>query len=194
MSVLKFKGKKAAGLGASEQWHGFSEEDLRRPGAALLVWLTRIAVSRGHRMTEVAAALGVTYGYLIQLKKGIRETPRLSAEVVHAASQYLLCPPILVKIAAGQITLQDFYGPRDRMAEDIDAAIAHIAGDPDFSFLLPPGVANMSQDVKASLVMFYQDATGRNLLTRKLNWTRILEQLRQMLQVELMPTVTQKVH
>lgn len=192
MGIVKFKGKRVTGLETGEQWHGFSAEDLERSGAALLVWLTRIAVSRGHKMTEVASALGVTYGYLIQLKKGIRETPRISSEVIEAAAEYLVCPPILVKLAAGQIALKDFYSPRDRMADDIDAAIAHIAADPDYSFLLPPRVDSLSQDVKASLVMLYQDATGRDLLFRKISWTRILDSVRQMLEVELTPTVTRK--
>lgn len=192
MSIVKFKGTRVKGLETSEMWHGFSAEDLDRPGAALLVWLTRIAVSRGHKMTEVASALGVTFGYLVQLKRGIRETPRISCEVVEAAAEYLVCPPILVKLAAGQIALKDFYSPRDRMADDIDAAIAHIASDPDYSFLLPTRVDSLSQDVKASLVMLYQDATGRNLLFRKLNWTRILETVGGMLEVELTPTVTRR--
>lgn len=192
MSIVKFKGKGLKGLDTCEMWRGFGAEDLGRPGAALLVWISRIAASRGHKMTEVASALGVTYGYLIQLKKGIRETPRISIEVVEAAAEYLACPPILVKLAAGQIALKDFYSPRDRMADDIDAAIAHIAADPDFSFLLPPGVDGLSQEVKASLVMLYQDATGRNLLFRKRDWTRILEMIRQMLEVELRPTVVHR--
>lgn len=192
MSIVKFKGKRLKGLEMCETWCVFSAEDLERPGAALLVWLSRISLSRGHKMTEVASALGVTHGYLVQLKRGIRETPRISSEVVEAAAEYLVCPPILVKLAAGQISLRDFYSPRDRMADDIDAAIAHIAADPDYSFLLPPRVDSLSQDVKASLVMLYQDATGRDLLFRKLNWTRILELVRQMLEVELTPTVIRK--
>lgn len=189
MSILKFKGKRIKGLETGEQWHGFSAKDLERPGAALLVWLTRIEVSRGHKMTEVASALRVTYGYLMQLKKGIGQTPRISSEVTEAAAEYLGCPPILVKLAAGQITLKDFQSPRDRMADDIDAAIAHIAADPDYNVLLPPRVDSLSQDVKASLVMLYQEATGKNLLFRKLDWTRILELIRGMLEVELTPTV-----
>lgn len=192
MSIVKFNGKGLKGLDTCEMWRGFDAEALERPGAALLVWISRVAASRGHKMTEVASALGVTYGYLVQLKRGIRETPRISIEVVEAAAKYLVCPPILVKLAAGQIALKDFYSSRDKMADDIDAAIAHIAADPDYSFLLPPRVDSLSQDVKASLVMLYQDATGRDLLFRKIGWTRILELVRQMLEVELAPTVTRK--
>lgn len=63
MSIVKFKGKRLKGLEMCETWCGFSAEDLERPGAALLVWLSRISLSRGHKMTEVASALGVTHGY-----------------------------------------------------------------------------------------------------------------------------------
>lgn len=189
MKVLEFKGTRVEGLGVEAQFHGMGEEDLKRPGAALLVWLTRTAVARGHKMSQMANALGVTYGYLIQLKKGIRDTPRISNEVVEAAARYLLCPPILVKMAAGQVTAQDFYTPRDRMEEEVDAAIAHIAGDPNYLFLLPAGVESLPQEVKASLVMLYQDATGKDLLTGKREWPRILRLVRQLLEVELAPRI-----
>lgn len=189
MKVLEFNGKPVKGLGVEEQFHGMSEEDLKRPGAAFLVWLTRTASSRSQKMHQMASALGVTYGYLIQLKKGIRETPRISADVVQAAARYLGCPPILVKMAAGQITAQDFYTPKDRLENDMAAAITHIAGDPNYLYLLPPNIDKLPDDVKAALVMFYQDATGKVLLTRKHEWSRIVGLIREMLTVELVPRV-----
>ncbi|MFH1818720.1 MAG: helix-turn-helix transcriptional regulator [Pseudomonadota bacterium] len=189
MQVLEFKGKPVKGLSVEEQWHGMSEEDLNRPGAALLVWLTRTASSRSHKMHQMASALGVTYGYLIQLKKGMRETSRISADVVQAAARYLGCPPILVKLAASQVTAQDFYTPKDRLENDMAAAITHIAGDPNYLYLLPPNIDKLPDDVKAALVVFYQDATGKMLLNRKHEWPRLVSLIREMLEVELAPRI-----
>ncbi|WP_157648589.1 helix-turn-helix domain-containing protein [Thiobacillus denitrificans] len=189
MKVLEFNGKPVKGLGVEEQFHGMSEEDLKRPGAAFLVWLTRTASSRSQKMHQMASALGVTYGYLIQLKKGIRETPRISADVVQAAARYLGCPPIFVKMAAGQVTAQDFYVPKDKMENDVNTAIAYMAGDPNYLYMLPPDLDKLPQDVKAALVLLYQDATGKNLLSSKHDWPRIAGMIREMLEVELAPRI-----
>jgi hypothetical protein len=194
MKVLELNGKRVEGLETVEQWHGMTKEDLARPGAALLVWLTRTAVGRGHKMSHLAAELGVTYGYLIQLKKGIRQASRISNEFIEAAAKYLLCPTILVKIAAGQISMQDFLLPKDRMENKVDAAVAHIAQDPDYLFLLPPDVESLPHEVKSSLVLFYQEATGKNLLASERDWSRILGHIRRLLEVELTPTVVCRTH
>jgi len=189
MAVLAFKDNVVKGLEIEDQYQGMTEQDLKRPGSALLVWLLRTASSRGHKMQQMAASLGVTYGYVIQLKKGIRETPRISNDVVQAAARYLGCPPILVKMAAGQITTHDFYTPKDRLENDMAAAITHIAGDPNYLYLLPPNIDKLSDEVKAALVVFYQDATGKVLLTRKHEWPRIAGLIKEMVPVELVPRV-----
>jgi transcriptional regulator with XRE-family HTH domain len=172
------------------EWHGMDTEDLRRPGAALLVWLIKTAIQRGEKMHELAAALGVTYGYLVQLKKGIRSTTRVSEEVIRAAGRYLGVPAIAVRLAAGQVTLADFALPGDRFQRRVDNGLDFISKDPAYSFLLPPGVEKLDVDTKAALVVLYEGATGARLLSNRDHLLEAIEQLHDLLDVDLAPRVS----
>ena len=172
------------------EWHGMDTEDLRRPGAALLVWLIKTAIQRGEKMHELAAALGVTYGYLVQLKKGIRSTTRVSEEVIRAAGRYLGVPAIAVRLAAGQVTLADFALPGDRFQRRVDNGLDFISKDPEYSFLLPPGVEKLDVDTKAALVVLYEGATGARLLSNRDHLLEAIEQLHDLLDVDLAPRVS----
>lgn len=171
------------------EWHGFTEEDLRRPGAALLVWLAKVAIQRGEKMHQLASALGVTYGYVIQLKKGLRSTTRISEEVVRAAARYLRVPAIAVRLAAGQVTLADFDLPSERFSQRVDNGIDFILRDPAYSFLLPPGVEKLDVETKAALVVLYEGATGARLLSQRDHLLEAIEQLHDLLDVDLSPRV-----
>lgn len=171
------------------EWHGMDTEDLRRPGAALLVWLIKTAIQRGEKMNELASALGVTYGYLIQLKKGIRSTTRISEEVIRSSARYLSVPAIAVRLAAGQVTLSDFDLPGERFSQRVDNGLDFISKDPAYSFLLPPGVEKLSTEVKASIVVLYEGATGARLLSNRDHLLDAVEQLHDLLDVDLAPRV-----
>lgn len=173
----------------TSEWLGFEEQDLRRDGAALLVWLSKVATQRGEKMHQLSAALGVTYGYVIQLKKGIRNTSRISDEVIWAAARYLGVPPIAVRLAAGQIKLADFDLPGERFNRRVDSGLEFIAKDPAYSFLLPPGVEKLSVDVKAALVVLYEGATGARLLSNRDHLLNAVEQLHDLLDVDLTPRI-----
>lgn len=174
---------------ATHEWHGMDEEDLRRSGAALHVWLIKTAVQRGEKMHQLAASLGVTYGYLVQLKKGIRSTTRISEEVIRAAARYLGVPAIAVRLAAGQVTLSDFDLPGERFSQRVDNGLDFISKDPAYSFLLPPGVEKLSTEVKASIVVLYEGATGARLLSNRDHLLDAVEQLHDLLDVDLAPRV-----
>jgi transcriptional regulator with XRE-family HTH domain len=177
------------GTEAAPEWHGMDEEDLRRPGAALLVWLIKTAVQRGDKMHQLAAALGVTYGYLVQLKKGIRATTRVSEEVIRAAARYLGVPAIAVRLAVGQVTLSDFDLPGERFSQRVDNGLDFISKDPAYSFLLPPGVEKLDVETKAALVVLYEGATGARLLSNRDHLLNAVEQLHDLLDVDLAPRV-----
>jgi hypothetical protein len=125
----------------------------------------------------------------VQLKKGIRSTTRLSEEVIHAAALYLSVPGIAVRLAAGQVTLADFDMPSARFEQRVDNGLDFISRDPAYSFLLPPGVENLSTDVKASIVVLYEGATGSRLLSNRDHLLDAVEQLHDLLDVDLTPRV-----
>ena len=85
-------------------WSGVSERELTSPGGALTTLLLRAANLRGHQLGEMANELGVTYGYIAQLRKGHREVQHISRQFARAVANYLSksfgqdVPPILVML------------------------------------------------------------------------------------------------
>lgn len=179
----------SASTATTHEWWGMDAEDLSRPGAPLLVWLIKVATQRGEKMHQLASSLGVTYGYIVQLKKGMRSTTRISEEVVRAAARYLRVPAIAVRLAAGQVTLEDFALPDERFQQRVDNGIDFISRDPAYSFLLPPGVEKLDVETKAALVVLYEGATGARLLSQRDHLLEAIEQLHDLLDVDLSPRV-----
>lgn len=73
--------------GAADGAHkGISERNARAqalyaaPGGPLMGWLCNEAVRRSHDMQAMAKALEVTYGYISQLRNGLRSTESISQE------------------------------------------------------------------------------------------------------------------
>src|SRR5665647_2249088 len=81
------------------------------PGGPLIGWLEDDANKRGHDFKELAEALGVTMGYMLQLQRGIRRVQDITHEFCAACAAYLGVPTIAVKLVAGVVRTSDFLHP-----------------------------------------------------------------------------------
>jgi transcriptional regulator with XRE-family HTH domain len=158
ISVLRSKSA------ARMAWSGLDAEELERPGSTLLAWLLKTANARGHKLHELAAQLGVTYGYIAQLRSGQRKTIHISQQFVETCAKYLQVPSIAIKVASGQIAARDFVFPADDFERRLDSALEHIQSDPLLGSWMPARVRQLDVDVKAFLVLCYQEATGLDLI------------------------------
>jgi hypothetical protein len=129
--------------------------------------LLREAMRRPHRLNDLAAELGVTYGYISQLRTGLRRTEHISHEFATSCGRYLGVPPVLVKLWAGRIRAEDFVWPGKPVAEAIESDFDMMASDPMILGLLPEDLRGASQEVKQFVVNLYFEATtgwpGRTL-------------------------------
>jgi transcriptional regulator with XRE-family HTH domain len=100
------------------------------PGGPLIGWLEDDADKRGHDFKELADALGVTMGYILQLRSGIRRVPDITHDFCASCAKYLGIPPIAVKVLAGVIRLSDFLNPAQTEEEVIERAIRKMQDDP----------------------------------------------------------------
>lgn len=129
--------------------------------------LLREALRRPHRLNDLAAELGVTYGYISQLRTGIRRTEHISHEFATACGRYLGVPAALVKLWAGRIRAEDFVWPGKPVEEAIQSDFDMMASDPIILGLLPEDLKGASQEVKQFVVNLYHEATtgwpGRTL-------------------------------
>ena len=129
-------------------------------GGPLLGWLIDEAQLRGQLLTEMAAALGVTYGYINQLRNGIRKVSQISNEVARSCANYLGVPTVVVKLVSGSISLSDFAWPAVDEDMVVERAFQRMLSDPNVRPSLPRNAHKLPIPAKRAMVMMYADITG----------------------------------
>lgn len=147
----------------------------RHPGGPLLGWLGDEANRKGHSPTEMSRALGVTYGYLLQLCKGIRNVESSSQDFLDACGRYLGVPTIVCKLLSGNIRMSDFLHRAGSEQEAVDRCIRQMMDDPEQSKLLPSDPMSLEIVAKRSLVLMYkrieqEDFLGVKGLPKIVQW------------------------
>jgi transcriptional regulator with XRE-family HTH domain len=134
------------------------------PGGPLVGWLHDECRRRGQAHFQMAKALGVTYGYISQLRSGRRLTRHISDQFATACARYLGVPPVVVKIAAGRIPMSDFVSPHEPLEAALDRAVMRMLDDPVARHLLPANPTTLGAQAKQALVAMYTEVTGLDVL------------------------------
>lgn len=147
----------------------------RSGGGALTGWLFDEARLRQQEYQDMARELGVTFGYINQLKSGIRLPENISHEFAVACGRYLGVPAIVVKLISGSIRISDFGFPYESEEQVLDRALRAIQADPQLRSALPGELMALPVDVKKMMVMMYvetssQDVFGLHELPEMLRW------------------------
>jgi transcriptional regulator with XRE-family HTH domain len=144
-------------------------------GGALVGWLLDDACRRQHALQDMARELGVTSGYINQLRTGIRKPEDISHEFAVKCGRYLGVPAIVVKLISGSIRISDFAFPYESEEQVLDRALRAIQADPQLRSALPGELLSLPLDVKKMMVMMYaetssQDVFGLHELPEMLRW------------------------
>lgn len=144
-----------------------AEERVRRlyahQGGPLIGWLLDEARRRGIELQQMAAELGVTYGYIHQLRTGIRRTDSVSKAFASAAGAFLGVPTVTVLLLAGFLTMRDFAVRALSEEELIDKAVRQMMDDAHVRSFLPVDVASLPLEAKRALVAMYSEVTGSDM-------------------------------
>lgn len=186
--------KKAGGRRTG--WTGLLADEFLGPGGALTALLLKAANIRGHQLGEMARALGVTYGYIAQLRFGHRDTQHISRDFAMSVARYLSesfgkpVPPILVMLIAGRIRIEDWLPAGEVGNEQIRRGLERLASDPVVGGMMPKNVWNADPEVQQYLLSLYSEvssdgAMGGNrlpgLLEELLNAAVVLDDVEQRL-------------
>lgn len=133
------------------------------PGGALMGWLFDEAACRGHQHQELAQQLGVTVGYLYQLRSGVRQTRNISHEFAKACASYLGVPPVVIKLVSGQIHMSDFATPQLSEEELVERAFLRLMTDPIVMPALPQQLETLNYEARRALVLLYSEVSCQNL-------------------------------
>lgn len=129
-------------------------------GNALLDALVHTARQEGIPLTQLAGILGVTYGYVAQLRTGFRKTERLSERFVQACAIYLKVPALTVKALAGIITARDFLSADELQASALAAGIRRLQQDVLLGGFFPASLWEADPELQAFVLLMFQEATG----------------------------------
>ena len=132
-------------------------------GGPLLGWLMDEAQLRGQLLNEMASALGVTYGYINQLRNGIRKVSHISNEFARSCANYLGVPTVVVKLVSGSISLSDFAWPAVDEDMVVERAFQRMLSDPNVRPSLPRNAHKLPVPAKRAMVMMYAYITGVNI-------------------------------
>ena len=150
-------------------WSGhLSNAEISRPGGLLLAALIRCTNERGMQLNELAKELHVTYGYINQLRNGIRAVSQISDDFALACSRFLGIPRLSVLMLAGRITPEDLFEPDDKLDKRVSKAIGFICEDTAWGHLITAELRNTSDHSQFAIVKLYEAATGKVLMDRTL--------------------------
>lgn len=115
---------------------------------------------------DMADELGVTYGYLMQLKNGIRRCDAVSSEFSSSCAKFLGIPKVGVLIASGVVNVTDFYEDGESLEGQIDRALYHIKNDPETGFMYPDDIDGSDLLTRYFVVSLFERATHQVLVPR----------------------------
>jgi hypothetical protein len=166
-----------APLPEATSWNGeFDENALLRPGSYLVAALKRRADYLGHTGSVMATDyLGVTYGYITQLRNGKRPTKAISEEFSVKCAEYLGIPRLTVLLMAGAVTVADLYASSTVLEMEIPRALEFITQDAEWGHFLTPDILHGTLETKYLVIRLYEKATNRRLLPEQLDLDRIAE-------------------
>jgi len=159
-------------------WNGgLSEDEITRPGGALMAALLYRANQRGDQLQEMAKELNVTYGYIAQLRGGHRLPENISDDFVNAAAFYLGVPRMTVLMLCGRVRPDDVMLQKHTIAQQIPAAMDFISQDVVFGPLMPLEARKQSYEMQFFIITMYEKASGKVLLTGRQDPTMLAEDL-----------------
>jgi transcriptional regulator with XRE-family HTH domain len=132
-------------------------------GGPLLGWLTDEAQSRRLTQGELAEQLGVTYGYIAQLRNGNRQVESISHGFATACARFLGVPTVVVFLLSGFLTMRDFAVTQESEEAMLDRAIRRVQSDPHIRASLPFDLMRLPVDAQRAIAMLYSESTGADV-------------------------------
>ena len=163
--LFEFKPAPASGESKSER----VDRLYKSAGGPVIGWLLDEAHKRGDTLNKMAAEIGVTYGYINQLRTGIRSTEHLSQPALEGMARYLGICTVVVKLLAGRIKLSDFAFRAETEEAAVDRAFRAMKEDPKIRQLVTVDLESLSFDAKKAMVLMYGEvSSGDPFNTREL--------------------------
>lgn len=171
-----FKSKAIFRAPAFESAEQRADRLYRCEGGALIAWLSDEARLRKQTLDEMAKRLGVTYGYINQLRNRFRSTEGISHAFASRCADYLGVEAIVVKLLAGVVCLSDFSPPGMSESQLLDEALQKMRTHEATRHKLPESPNSLPADYKKLLVFLHSGACGVDVFHTD-TWPGVLARL-----------------
>ena len=111
----------------------------------------------------MAKECGVTYGYISQLRTGLRKTSQISHDFASACARFLGVPTVVVLLLSGFLTLSDFATRAETADEQVDRALRKMQDDPHIRASIPVDLSQLCAEGRRAVVMLYGEVAGRDV-------------------------------
>lgn len=177
-TVSEILGISCAGMTATRPWGGgLDEAELRKPGGMMMAALVQCANERHLSIPDMALAVGVTYGYINQLRNGIRDTTQVSDEFTESCAAFLQVPRLTVLILAGRVKPVDFLPPGDTSRQEIQRAFDFVCTDPGFGPLFTGELRMSGFESKYAIVRLYEKCCQKAILDSHISPELLFEEI-----------------
>lgn len=134
-------------------------------GGPLLGWLEDEAQNRGQTLQEMSSELGVTYGYIAQLRSGKRSQQTISKNFAASCARYLGIPTVVVLLLSGFLTLRDFASQDMDEEAQLNRELRKMMKDPQLMLVLGAvDLLSLSVDSKRMLVSLCGELLGHDYM------------------------------
>ena len=164
--------------GQRAPWSGnLDGVECKRPGGLLMAALVSYCYENKIEIKDMAMELGVTSGYINQLRHGIRKIEHVSDEFSYAISCYLGVPRMTVLFLSGRLVPEDYFESQEIMSGQISSAMAFIYSDRNWGYLVTPELRSSSEASQFGLIRMYEAATGKYLLKKEFDLNGLVKNI-----------------
>jgi transcriptional regulator with XRE-family HTH domain len=147
-------------------WQGtLAQDELAKPGGMLLAMLVGAARERRESLNKAALQIGVSYGYINQLRSGARSVRLISDDFAQNCAHYLGISRIKVLIASGRLRAEELLEATPGFQDELNAAVRYIVAANVTPCLPVEELQNASVALQFSFVQLYERATSKRLLS-----------------------------
>jgi transcriptional regulator with XRE-family HTH domain len=132
-------------------------------GGPLIGWLLDEAHRRQMDLQDMARAVGVTYGYINQLRTGIRKSSQISKCFAIACARFLRVPTVIILLISGSLTMSDFSVHAESEEAMLERAMRLIQDDPVIRSGVPVNLSNLCLDGKKAVAALYAEVSGKDV-------------------------------
>ena len=142
----------------------------------LMAVLVSCAAQRHQTFPDLAESLGVSYGYLAQLRSGLRPIEKASSYFIASAAKYLGIPRasalMLAELPLDGLKEEDLLEANELPADQVGYAMEAIAEDRIFGPLVTEELRNCPLEAKYAFVRHFEAQTGIQFLPERLDVPR----------------------